>query len=362
MPHPSGYDSYMHISDIPTRVLSRPQRAWPALMTLFLLAPIIPEMLTSSTPPLMFINPISFLFETGLYGSGAILIRELVRRRGLGWSSIVLLGAAYGILEEGLVITSWFNPYWPDLGKLAYYGRVFDTSWIWAIELTIFHAVVSITIPILLTELLFPKIAGRPWLKKRGMLGFSIWLSVISLVQLIFFGFLLFRKQGYLHPPFMYAGAIVMVVGFAWLGLHARKPEQITTYPNARSTPGLWKLRLLGFAVTLAFFFTSWVLPNVFAIPLIPCLVLVLIVALSVWAVSNWAKIPGWGAQHHLALATGVISFLVLLGPLSEFVTHPARKNTTGMTIVNLTFLVGLILLARVVATREKAIMRIETG
>jgi len=46
--------------------------------------------LTGSTPQLMFINPISLLFETGLSGSGAILIRELVRRRGLGWSSIFL--------------------------------------------------------------------------------------------------------------------------------------------------------------------------------------------------------------------------------------------------------------------------------
>jgi hypothetical protein len=55
MARPSGYDSYLHISDIPTQVLSRPQRTWPALLTLFLLAPIIPEMLTGSTPPLIFI-------------------------------------------------------------------------------------------------------------------------------------------------------------------------------------------------------------------------------------------------------------------------------------------------------------------
>jgi hypothetical protein len=166
MAQPYGYDSYPPSTPVPTALNSRPQCTWPALLTLFFLAPIIPEMLTGSTPPLMFINPISLLFETGLYGSGAILIRELVRRRGLGWSSIVLLGAAYGILEEGLVITSWFNPYWSDLGKLAFYGRLLDTSWVWALELTIFHAIVSITIPILLTEILFPRIADRPWLGK----------------------------------------------------------------------------------------------------------------------------------------------------------------------------------------------------
>ena len=347
----TGYYSYLHISDIPTQVLS-PQHTWPALLTLFFLAPIIPEMLTGSTPPLMFINPISLLFETGLYGSGAILIRELVRRRGLGWSSIVLLGAAYGIFEEGLVITSWFNPYWPDLGKLAYYGRVFDMSWIWAVELTIFHAIVSITIPILLAELLFPAIANRLWLKKKGVIGFTIWLAVVSFVQLLLFGFLLSRKQGYMHPPLMYLGAIVMAVVFVWLGLQARKPEYVTLQTEARPVPGLWKIRLIGFAVTFAFFFNAWVLPNVFAFPLIPVLIFFLIVILSWWTITHWAKSPGWDAQHRLALATGVLIFFALLAPLSEFVLHSSRKNMFGLTIVNLAFLLGLILLARVVAMR----------
>ena len=123
MARPSAYNSYLHISDIPTQVLSRPQRTWPALLTLFFLAPIIPEMLTGSTPPLMFINPTSLLFETGLYGSGAILIRELVRRRGLGWSSIVLLGAAYGILEEGLVMYKLVQPI---------LARSWQTSLLWS--------------------------------------------------------------------------------------------------------------------------------------------------------------------------------------------------------------------------------------
>ena len=68
----TGYYSYLHISDIPTQVLS-PQHTWPALLTLFFLAPIIPEMLTGSSPPFMFIHPVSLLFETGLYGSGAII-------------------------------------------------------------------------------------------------------------------------------------------------------------------------------------------------------------------------------------------------------------------------------------------------
>jgi hypothetical protein len=51
---------------------------------LFLLAPAVGEMLSGSTPPLSFINPLGLLYLAGLCGSGAILAREFVRQRGLG--------------------------------------------------------------------------------------------------------------------------------------------------------------------------------------------------------------------------------------------------------------------------------------
>src|SRR5262249_6156817 len=97
-------------------------RTWPGGLTLFLLAPMVAEMLTGSTPPLNFINPVSLLLEIPLYGAGAVLARELIRRRGLGWGRLLLLGAAYGVLEEGLTIGSWFDPYWPDVAPLGSYS------------------------------------------------------------------------------------------------------------------------------------------------------------------------------------------------------------------------------------------------
>jgi hypothetical protein len=45
-----------------------------------------------------------------LYGGGAVLIREVVRRRGGGWPAIVVLAAAFGVVEEGLATQSLFNP------------------------------------------------------------------------------------------------------------------------------------------------------------------------------------------------------------------------------------------------------------
>ena len=54
----------------------------------------------------MVLNPVQFVFQIvanlGLYGPGVILIREAFVRWKKGWASVLILGAAYGILEEGL--------------------------------------------------------------------------------------------------------------------------------------------------------------------------------------------------------------------------------------------------------------------
>jgi len=128
---------------------------WPAL-TLFFLAPMLAELLSGSAPPVEFFNPFALLVLPALYGSGAILVRELRVRWGKGWPTVFALGAAYGIVEEGLMVKSFFDPNWMDLGPLGSYGRWAGVNWVWSLELTIFHAVFSIAIPILLVELLFP--------------------------------------------------------------------------------------------------------------------------------------------------------------------------------------------------------------
>lgn len=346
------------IFDVPTAPVVR-RRTWPAFLLLFFLSPVVAEMLTGSTPPLSFINPISLLIETTFYGSAAILIRELVRRKGLGWQNILLLGAAYGILEEGLVVTSWFNPYWSDLGKLATYGRLLDTSWVWATELTIFHAVVSITIPILLAEMIFPSIARRPWLGKRGSRTFTALLIFSSALQLLFFGFLMWRKQGYFHPPLMYFGALALAIGFVWLGLRyrpaLRDPARVPTQMTLRPAPGPWKVGLLAFAITFAFFFNSWVLPFLVPLAIVPILLALAITWFSIRVIRAWAARPAWGNRQQLALATGAIGFFVFVeAPIAEFGAHISTKNEIGLFPVDLLFFAGLGILAFVIARRER--------
>jgi len=59
------------------------------------------------------LSPFYFFLQlalnTGLYLPGALLIREAMIRWKKGWASVLLLGAAYGILEEGTALGTLFN-------------------------------------------------------------------------------------------------------------------------------------------------------------------------------------------------------------------------------------------------------------
>src|SRR5579862_4439225 len=79
-------------------------RTWPVLLTLLLLSPLIAEVMSGSTPPLQFIQPFSLIFLPTLYGISAILTHEVIVRRSLGWGNALLLGAAFGIFQEALVV------------------------------------------------------------------------------------------------------------------------------------------------------------------------------------------------------------------------------------------------------------------
>jgi hypothetical protein len=63
-----------------------------------------------------------------LYGGGAVLIRELSRRTGRGWPTILVLGLAYGLIEAGLIDQTLFNP--PELAG-APTGQGSRSGWWW---------------------------------------------------------------------------------------------------------------------------------------------------------------------------------------------------------------------------------------
>jgi len=98
------------------------------VLCLLLLTPGIPEYLSSSSPlNALVLDPVMFVFQLaanlGLYGPGVLLIREASIRWKKGWATVLLLGAAYGILEEGVALSTLFNPNAGPVGELGFYGH-----------------------------------------------------------------------------------------------------------------------------------------------------------------------------------------------------------------------------------------------
>jgi hypothetical protein len=140
-----------------------PRRIAPAV-GLFFLAPLIAEFLLGDLP----INLLGALVILApLYGGGALLIREIVRRTGRGWPSILVLAFAYSILEEAFTTQTLFNPNYLHLNlhllQPAYIPALGIGIW-WTIFVLTLHTVWSISTSIALAEALVPDRATTPWL------------------------------------------------------------------------------------------------------------------------------------------------------------------------------------------------------
>lgn len=144
-------------------------------LCLFLLTPGIVEYLSGSSPFYYLVaDPFVFAYQivvnAGLYLPGALLIREASIRWKKGWGSVLLMGAAYGILEEGLAFGTLFNAK-AALGGLQSYGHWLGVSWVWASLVIPLHMIFSITLPIFLLGLALPETQGKSLLGSRRSLA-----------------------------------------------------------------------------------------------------------------------------------------------------------------------------------------------
>lgn len=309
------------------------RRLSPALV-LFFLAPAIGELLSSSAPPAEFFNPPGFIVLSVLYGGGAILARELAFRWGKGWPSLLILGAAYGIAEEGLMCKSFFDPGWMDVGILGEYGRWLGVNWVWSVELTIYHTAFTILIPITLVTLLFPDRRMTPWIGRRGLV--ALWILWLANGVLIF----LFISK-YRPPVLHYAVAAGTI---ACLGAAAKWLPATVAPPEAygKETPGCGRLFALGFVSTVVFFVLAWMLPHSRLHPLVVFGLMAVLAAAMIWAIWRISARPGFSDRHKLALVWGALGFFIfIVAPVRELAKNPA-DNPAGMLIVALAFFLFL--------------------
>jgi hypothetical protein len=319
----------------------KPTLLKPAL-TLLLLSPITGELLSGSAPPAAFFTPVSLFILIGLYGCGALLVREYARKWGRGWTCIILLGVAYGIIEEGLTAKSFFDPSWMDLGILGTYGRWLDVNWVWSQGLTVYHTLVSITAPIILAQLTFPASSSARWLGRKAFIGAHIWF-----IAVVIFSFAFITD---FHPNIIQVAGCVLAVAILAFVAKNRPPKVAL---KVRATASAKWLYLLSLLMMITFFpLMYWVGPYVVPDPVALFLLGLVACALYIWAYRIWGR-GSLSESQLLGVAGGILTPWIILTPIEEvFISNP--DSTAGMTLVGVIYAIYLIILALRVSRRGK--------
>src|SRR2546427_2297661 len=294
------------------------------LLALILLSPVIAEMLSGSSPPLKWLNPITPLLLIWLYGAGVLVMRETAVRWKTGWPSILLLGAAYGIIEEGLAVKSFFDPGWMDLGTLAWYGRWLDVNWVWAVWLTIYHAVVSIAIPIFLTEWIWPRIRGQPLTSRRG------YITAIGLLAGAT-GFINLLLTPYRPSVWHFLGAVGAVVVLVWAA--KKYAGALSARLASRRLPRSPRVySLAGFGFLMGSFLVYGGGPSFGVVPIVTILEGAAVLVGVMLLVRRTSDDPARWARQRFAFVAGCMGFLVVLAAFLEL------AGWRGMGIVGAAF------------------------
>jgi hypothetical protein len=309
----------------------------PAL-ALFLLSPIVAELISGSSPPLKFFNPVLLVIQLILYGCGAILVRELALRWKKGWPSVLMLGAAYGLVEEGMALKSLFNPTYP--GVDGSFGRWLGVNWIWTLGMATYHAVISIAVPILLVMLIFPDKRDRPWVKGRTLVLLGALLALdVAVLNL--------ALAPYSSDPSLYVLTLIAIV---ILAIVARLiPNPLFGLIQARP-PRARLFLLFGFLWTILFYLSIFV-PSALKLPS-PAVLLAMVTYYALTAFL-FLRISGNGSamddKGKLALAAGLIGPFIVSSPIQELL------GSRGMLIVGIAAVIFLFLLNGRIHNNEAA-------
>ncbi|MFI7043046.1 hypothetical protein ACWDTT_09390 [Streptosporangium sandarakinum] len=355
-------------------VTSRARGRWAALL-LAGLTPVVAE-LTLGNPPLR--QAWLLLLWMPIYGAGTVLIRELVRRTGRGWPAVLLLGAAYGIVEEGLALQALTSP--TIYGVADWAPRILGLNSAYT-ELNIpYHAVFSVALPILLVDLLFSDLRHRPYLGRTGLVVAGV---VFVLGALLLRWTTAFIDPGHQAPPAALAAFVLAIAALAVLALRfvPRHPGLPTAASRTVPAPQSAASRTVPTppsaapgAVPVPSVVASRVVPTP---PVVACLagvvafgylallfpfggarhpaftqggwVVVPMVAAALLAVAagmllrRWTAHGGWHDRHSLALAGGALVAHTVFGVIAngENTTDRVSLAALGLVMIGLLALLG---------------------
>jgi hypothetical protein len=264
----------------------------------------------------------SLLLFTAFYGSAAVLIRELARRARAGWPGILMLALAFGVIEEGVVTQSLFNPDYVGAHLIAF-GFIpwLGTAGPWLLFVLTLHVVWSIGSPIAVMEAAF---GSRPWMRAG-------WLAVPA-AFFVLGGLAIFAVStlagGFMANPVQLGVSVLVAVALIVLTFTVlrgretavRRPSDVgADQSRARRTAG----RGLGYAASVV---TAFVLGTLFQLAdNLPHAVSPWLVAAALIAVIVAGLLVGFVLRPDaLGFGTGAILTYCWVGLANALHTGPA--------------------------------------
>ena len=279
------------------------------------------------------------------YGGGAVLIREAARRTGRGWPMMLMLGAAYTLIGEGLVNQSLFNPdymqkHWHLLHP-AYIPALGIGGW-WTLLMFNLHTFWSMGVSIALVEALFPAEAEAPWL---GLPGDSVVAAIFVLGAAANFA-IGYRQNRFLATPAQFlgtAGLCLLLILLAFL-IPRRRAQPADGEASSLSgtskrmtnscTKNSWMMSPWGTgAITFVLGMGVLHLPPRWGWGAVAAMLALDAVFLGL--VAFFARQTGWSAWHTLSLAAGG----ALDYGIRALTAKPLMGGVLAMRISNMVFL-----------------------
>jgi len=316
------------------------------ILLIVLLSPVLGELLSGSAPPVEFFNPFGFFILVAFYGGSTLLIREARVRWGLQWS-VVLLAIAYGIIEEGVMMQSFFNFNHADLGVLSHYGEFFGIHVPWTISLILYHATISTLIPLAMVDFIWPSYKTTSLLSKRGIIA----TMLIVLIPTVLLMMVVWQQQAdfaipYEPNPVLLIGCLVVIGILCWVAYYFR--DHVISTKKIRLLPS-WVFGIVGFLLYFwVLFFTNICaetnLKSVVTIGLQVVGIILLILFGVFQLLHKDSKI-----SHVSNFIVGSLLFFIVITPIHEF-----TLGSVGMLPVGILSGIMLFYWRRIIGTRNQ--------
>lgn len=276
--------------------LSILQRVAPPL-GLLLLAPWVGEFLLGNKP---FTALPELMLLVPMYGGGALFVREAARRTGRGWPTMMLLAAAYALLEEGLITQMLFNPAYLGLSSFSGFAYVpgLETSASIVQAALTMHTVWSICVPIAMIEA-FGKNPVQPWLSKTAL----VINGVVFVVGSVFLAVIQYEQFHFLASPAQLLALLLMIASLVILAFFSGRHQ---ARPLDAAAPKPWLVGLTAFGLSSLYWISDLFLTGG-ALEWLPVGLWFVLVGASVALLRRYSRRQGWGRTHHLAVAGGVL-------------------------------------------------------